>query len=334
MTRSYDIRWFRESDLPYYIEGLNDTLYSLYDEERFNWKFREAPYDMGFIPIAVAEETRKKAPVAFNSFLPLQVRAREESFMVVQGCDGFVDREHRRRGLFQRTINFMTEELADKGPEILIGFNFAGSTGAAYKAGSRVACDIDRWYLDLTEVSLDRLEGGKDLSLVPTQIDDLHRLYQSWVGESDLIHFSRTLEYLKWRYEKSPLRSYQPYRVELDGVPYGYVVTSMVMDEDGSTELSIDDYIPEFSEQMPFLAILREVTETYDELGMIEMTTRRGAVLAEDVRRAGFKSEAEPRYNVIMKAISNVVQQGDQLFRRGVELTRTSDWHITKSDIF
>ena len=154
MALGYEVRWFRDGDLDFYISGLNRTLYDRYDEGRFQWKFLESPSSLDFVPIAVVVEEGSGKPVGFNSFLPLEVRAKGGDFLAIQGCDGFVDRKHRRKGLFQKTLHFMTVELAGKGPEVLIGFNFAGSTGAAQKAGSSVACDVDRWHLDVSKVGV------------------------------------------------------------------------------------------------------------------------------------------------------------------------------------
>ncbi|HUS78950.1 MAG TPA: hypothetical protein VM050_09875, partial [Patescibacteria group bacterium] len=139
MSDEYFVRWFQEEDVEPFINGLNVDLWDEYNEDVFRWKFREDPFNLGFTSIAVVEHVPSGRPVAFNSFLPLQVRRGSEVFLVVQGCDGFVDREHRRRGLFQRTLRFLSEEIKGKAPEALIGFNLMEAAGAAHKAGSELA---------------------------------------------------------------------------------------------------------------------------------------------------------------------------------------------------
>jgi hypothetical protein len=54
--------------------------------------------------------------VGFNGFLPMRIRMREESFLVVQGVVGYVELEHRSKGLFAATIEFMAQRLGGDGP--------------------------------------------------------------------------------------------------------------------------------------------------------------------------------------------------------------------------
>jgi hypothetical protein len=334
LVQDYTVRWFREGDLDYYVSGLNKTLYERYDEKRFRWKFVETPFSLGFIPIAVVVEEGSGEPVGFNSFLPLEVRVRGEVFHAIQGCDGFVDREHRRRGLFQRTIHFMAGEMAGRGPEVLIGFNFAGSTGAAKKAGSSVACDLDRWHLDVSELSVTSFMGREDAELSPIGVEEAHGIYERWAGGASHIHFHRTLEYLRWRFVDPPLGSYQIYGVDVEGIAVGYVVAKTAEDEEGVLELSIDDCIPPFSEGMPFPAVLKGVLELEEGIGRVEMLTLHGSPIWENVRGMGFTAEPEPRYSVIMKAIDGVETRRQRIYRGGVELTRIEGWHLTRSDIY
>lgn len=334
MARGYEVRWFRDGDLDSYISGLNRTLYDRYDEGRFRWKFVESPFSLGFIPIAVVVEEGSGEQVGFNSFLPLEVRAKGEVILAVQGCDGFVDREHRRRGLFQRTLHFMAEELAGRGPEVLIGFNFAGSTGAAQKAGSSVACDVDRWHLDVSELRVMDFLGRGSVELSPIGVEEAYEIYEERSSVGSPIHFHRTLEYMKWRFLDSPLRNYQIYGVDVDGIAVGYVVASTAEDEEGVLELSIDDCIPPFSEGIPFPAVLKGILEQKEGIGRVEMHTLHEAPIRENVREMGFTAEPEPRYSVIMKAIDGVETRRERIYRGDVELTRIEGWHLTKSDIY
>jgi GNAT superfamily N-acetyltransferase len=334
MARGYEIRWFRDEDLNSYISGLNKTLYDRYDEERFQWKFLESPFRLGFIPIAVVVDEMSGKPVGFNSFLPLEVMAKGEVFLVVQGCDAFVDREHRRRGLFQRTINFMAEELVGRGPEVLIGFNFTGSTEATQKVDSSVTCDVDRWHLDVNELCVTEFVGRRNMELSPISVEKACEIYEDWSIMGSPIHFHRTLEYLKWRFVDSPLRNYHIYGVEVDGIAVGYVVASSAEDEEGVLELSIEDCIPPFSEGLPFPVILKGILEQEEGIGRVEMHTLRGAPIWESVKEIGFTVELEPRYSVIMKAIDGVEKRRDGIYRGDVELTWIEGWHLTKSDMF
>jgi len=66
MPEQYEIRWFKDSDLGSYVEGLNKTLYYDYSERLFRWKFERNPFSLRFPSIAVAEHIPSGEPVAFN----------------------------------------------------------------------------------------------------------------------------------------------------------------------------------------------------------------------------------------------------------------------------
>ena len=180
MSDEYIVRWFEEGDLASFIDGLNVDLWDEYDVEVFRWKFREDPFNLGFTSIAVVEHVPTGTPVAFNSFLPLQVRFGEKVFLAVQGCDGFVDREHRRRGLFQRTVVFLSEEMRGRTPEILIYFNLMEAAGAARKAGSELAYDLDKCQIE--SGALGGLVTRRGFELTPIDVEKYHELYEEWAA--------------------------------------------------------------------------------------------------------------------------------------------------------
>ena len=121
LSEDYSVRWFNEDDVDAYIAGLNKALYDEYDEAIYDWKWRRNPNSVGFTSIAVVEH-RTDGPVAFNSFLPMEIRRGAEVFKAVQGCDGFVDENHRRRGLFQKTLIFLERGGTQYQRRVLDGF--------------------------------------------------------------------------------------------------------------------------------------------------------------------------------------------------------------------
>jgi hypothetical protein len=327
LSDEYRVRWFREGDLPSFIEGLNVDLWDEYSEEVFSWKFEEGPFDLGFTPIAVVEHVPSGRPVAFNSFLPLEVRAGDEVFLAVQGCDGFVDRGHRRRGLFQRTLRFLSEEMPGRGPEALIGFNLVEAAGAARKAGSEIAFDLDKCLLEgnaLCEFDSEAVD------LEPISLKELHGLYEGWARESEQLHFHRTPGYLAWRVERHPVRRGSPRRVLRGGDTEGYVVVDLV-EEGGGLTITLNDYNPGLLEkELPgvvstLLGELRGVTA-------VELNARRGSRLESVAERCGFA--VLPWYKVIMMALENTRQEGGAVYRGGLEISDIGLWHLTNSDIY
>ena len=80
LSEDYTVLWFNdETDLRPYITGLNKALYDEYDEAVYDWKWRRNPNKRGFTSIAVVEH-KTDGPVAFNSFLPLEIRRGEKIF--------------------------------------------------------------------------------------------------------------------------------------------------------------------------------------------------------------------------------------------------------------
>jgi hypothetical protein len=328
LSDEYVVRWFREDDLPAYVEGLNKDLYDEYDEEVFDWKFRRAPFSLGFISIAVVEHVPTGAPVAFNPFMPLEVRVGGEVFTALQGVDGFVDEAHRRRGLFQRTITFMAEEMKGRSPELLFSFNLAEAAGAAHKADSELVYDMDKCLLDRGRFAGLARRGGVELEPIGTET--YHRLYETWAETSGLIHLHRAVPYLRWRVDENPVREVTPYRLVSSGAPRGYVVVDEVT-EGGINQLTIDDYPPGLLD-----AALPEVIACLNVLhpdaGVVEVNAVRGSRLEEAAYSMGFT--VRPWLTVIMKALNNVVQEGGEVYRGELRLSDVNNWHLTPSDIY
>ena len=326
----YIVRWFKEIDLDYYMFHLNNSLYHQYDEERFQWKFLQSPYKLDILPIAIVEERKTGKSVGFNSFLPLVIRTGNTIIPIVQGCDGYIERDHRRKGLFQKTIHFMTDYFSDQGPELLLGFNFVESLGAAKKAGSISTALINRWSFKPNRIEI-ALDPISDLSVIRTNHIRVHDIYQINL-KNQVIHMHRTQEYLDWRFNRSPLRDYKLFEYQT-GDHSGYIVVSSIEDEEGKTELSIDDYFPVFPDANLFFTILRDILKEFQDIDVIELYTRSNDVLDRALFQIGLEKDLEPRYTLIMKPIKKEIT-GDEILRGGVNLSNIENWHITKSDIY
>jgi len=327
LSDEYVVRWFREDDLPAYIEGLNKALYDEYDEEVFDWKHRRAPFSLGFTSVAVVEHVPTGAPVAFNPFMPLEVRAGREVFMALQGVDGFVDEAHRRRGLFQRTIEFMAKDMKGRSPELLFSFNLMEAAGAAHKADSELVYDMYKCLL-CREGFAGLTRGGVELE--PIDMETYHRLYTEWAETSGLIHFHRTMPYLRWRVEDNPVREVTPYRLVSGGVPRGYVVVDEVT-EGGVNQLTIDDYTPGLLDST-LQGVVSCLIVLHHDADVVEINAVHGSRLEEAASRLGFA--ARPWLIVIMKALNNTAQIGGEVYRDGLRLSDVRNWHLTPSDIY
>ena len=326
----YSIRWFKEADLDYYMFHLNNSLYDQYDEERFQWKFLHSSHKLDIVPIAIVEERKTGRPVGFNSFLPLEIKTDNTIIPIVQGCDGYIERDHRRKGLFQKTIHFMTDYFSDKGPELLLGFNFLESLGAAQKAGSISTALINRWFFSPNQI-ITRFDLISNLCIIRSDYRRAHDIYQC-DSKKKVIHLHRTQEYLDWRFNKSPLRDYNFFEYQTSDHS-GYIVVSSIEGEDGKIELSIDDYFPIFPDANLFFTILRDILKEFQEIDVIELYTRNNDVLDRALIQIGLEKDQEPRYTLIMKPIKKEIS-GGKIMGDNVNLSNTNNWHITKSDIY
>ncbi|MBE0633029.1 hypothetical protein IH574_00530 [Candidatus Bathyarchaeota archaeon] len=326
MSEDYSVRWFNEGDVDAYIAGLNKALYDEYDEAIYDWKWRRNPNSVGFTSIAVVEH-RTDGPVAFNSFLPMEIRRGAEVFKAVQGCDGFVDENHRRRGLFQKTLIFLGEEAPRINAEFLMGFNLVEAAGAARKAGSELAYDVNKCFLKPSE---NRRGIGQAVTLEPIKVDTLHELYMGWAQESRLFSLNRSMDYLRWKINEHPFKLVQPYGVYLGGTPIGYLVTDKVT-EGEKTTLTINDYNPGLMNKH-LGSIAEKLADLHDDITVIEMDTMQGGERQRTARRLGF--EIVPWYQVIMKALHGTTQREGAVYRNGLKLSHIRNWHLAESDIY
>jgi hypothetical protein len=316
-----------EDDLPFFIGGLNKDLWDDYNEKVFDWKFQKDPYNLGFISIVVIEHIPTNEPIAFNSFLPLQVRAGETIFLCLQGCDGFVDKAHRRKGLFRRSIRFLIQEMRGKAPEILIGFNLVEAAKAAQKAGSEITCDVERLKLDLGSKS--KSSTGREFLMEPVGADEITRLYEKWARESQLIHFHRSRPYFEWRMSH-PVREQHLYGCIVNDDIIGYIVADIVKEKKGQS-LTINDYTPGFLEDY-FREVVIDLKNLHPDVVSIDLIAREKSVLHEKSMNIGFSSE--PLYKVIMTALNNSKQEAGSVYRGSLEVSNTENWHLTASDVY
>ncbi len=330
MPEGYSLRWFQKEDIDAYLAGLNESLYDRYNRERFQWKFWDNPSTKGFNSIVVAVDDDSGRPVGFNSFLPLRIRIGEKIVPIVQGCDGYVQKEHRRRGIFLATIKFMEENLSRDASSLLMGFNFAGSTAAALKAGSTAVCDINFWEIEPKDFHGQGIHRDS-FSLSEIKAKEAHILYGEWSKIRDQPHIHRSLDYLRWRFENSPLRDYRFYNITERNIDLGYVVLSLVENVEGEIIVGLDDFILTTANPSAVLGAMAKLIEVEEDTTKIELLTKRGGPLENSLRRLNIKPD--PRYTMILKPITGDGSRGRAPKDESRDLLN-GDWHITSSDIY
>lgn len=307
MSGLYNVRWFQDSDLDDYIRGLNETLYDCYDEARFRWKMVETPFSLGFVPIAVVEHDGK--PVAFNSFLPLRVRVGGENFPIVQGCDGFVAPAHRRMGLFQETLRFMFSQLAGRGPEMLMGFNFAGSTGAAQKVGSTITCDVHALSAKAADLAKTKVKGSNEVEVKTIGLEEAHGLYTDWANCTHLLHYDKPLDYFRWRFSH-PIRRSSFYRIT-NGDLVGYAAVSLEHEEGDAYNLFLEDYTPIFERPRVASAIVKHLLGLEEKINDFYMTATVHSPVNGSAHTLGFVPDHV--YTLIMSNISGLEEREETI---------------------
>ncbi len=327
LSGQYTCRWFEPSDLDAYIRGLNVNLYDEYDEARFKWKMRDTPWSLGFVSIAVVEHGGE--PVAFNSFLTLRVRRGDDVFPIVQGCDGFVEPEHRRMGLFQETLKFMFKELSGRGIEMLMGFNFSGSAGAAQKVGSALTGDVHALCAKAVDLAERSVEGEDAVDVKPCSLEELHDIYEHWATTTTKLHYHRTSEYLRWRHSH-PIRRSSFYRIR-DAGEEGYAAVSLERDGE-SNALFLEDYTPIMQRHHVASALIKRIMEWGEPINEVYLTAPTSSPVYAAAQGLGFTPDHF--YTLIMRNIRGLEERGKKLYRGGIELTNVTDWHIASSDVF
>jgi GNAT superfamily N-acetyltransferase len=331
MTAGYRVRWFEEGDIDRYLSGLNEELYDSYDLRRFEWKFLENPSSLGFVSVVVVEDESTGEPVGFNGFVPFEVASGGGRFLAVQGCDGFVYPDHQRRGLFTRTLEFMEAKLSGMGPEVLVSFNFPGSATAARKVGSVAVCEIDRWSFVLDDLVKAGGGSGKEVELHAFAVEDVFQIYRKWVKEDTRLHIRRSIDYLRWRFLRNPLREYAFYRISEGGSMKGYLACGREEDE-GSVVIGVDDYVLLDGNPNTLKGAVVELARKSEPVDRLELLTIRGGGL--DRALGGLELKPEPRFTMIIKGIQGVEIHGERLFRGDTDVSSAMNWHVTYSDIF
>ena len=326
LSEDYIIRWFNDDDVEAYIRGLNKALYDEYDKAIFDWKWCKNPNSLGFTTIAVVEH-KTDGPVGFNSYLPIEIRRGKEVFKAVQGCDGFVDKSHRRKGLFQKTLIFLEEEAQKLGAEILIGFNLVEAASAAQKAGSEFAYDMNKCFLKPSQIEK---TSSPNIYLEPADVNTIHKMYMSWATKTRLFTLNRSKEYLRWKLLQHPFKLVESYVVYEEETRIGYIVTDKVT-EGKKTTLTINDYSPVLMDRH-LGDIVEILTALNKDITVLEMDTMQGTMHQKVAVETGF--EVVPWYQVIMKALKDTEQSRGTVYRGGVELSHIQNWHLAESDIY
>jgi len=339
LHEDYIIRWFEDSDSKYYIAGMKKNLFLSYNEKRFRWKFIENPARLPFTSIVAVESRATGKPVGFNGFLPMRLRMREESFLVVQGVDGYVEPEHRGKGLFAATIEFMAQRLGEDGPELLVGFNVPAATAAAVRAGSvQVGIIHDtilkkprRWRRKANGKSV-RREDSARIEIIPCGIREVNRVYEEWAKNASHVHTHRSPEYLTWRILKDPVTRYECYLIEVEGGDRGYVVSSTTTEND-LIKLTIDDYMILDNDYNVLSRTIEKLATKQERLNTVEIRMFPNEELEHALLEAGFRTESKPAYSLILKPLSKSIVGENTLTRGDVKLSQLSSWYLTNLDI-
>lgn len=339
LHEDYIVRWFEDNDLRYYTAGMKKNLFFSYNERRFRWKFIENPARLPFTSIVAVESRATGKPVGFNGFLPMRLRMREESFLVVQGVDGYVEPKHRGKGLFAATIEFMAQRLGGNGPELLVGFNAPAATAAAVRAGSvQVGVIHDtilkkprRWKRKANGKSV-RREDSARIEVIPCGIGEVSRVYEEWAKNASHVHTHRSLEYLTWRILKDPVTSYECFLIEVEGEDRGYAVSSATTEND-LTKLTIDDYMILNNDYNVLSRTIDKLAARQERLNTVEIRMFPNEELEHALLETGFRTESKPAYSLILKPLSKSIVSENTLMRGDVNLSQLSSWYPTNLDI-
>ncbi|MFP8952574.1 GNAT family N-acetyltransferase [Natrialbaceae archaeon A-arb3/5] len=261
----YVIRPYEPGDREDFLE-LYDQVLGDRDHEWFRWKYEDNPY-VDHVPMIVA--TYEGTVVGTKPCFALEVRIGSETRLGLQPADVMVHSDHRRRGLYSRTTEYLKDHYRDREPALFFNFPNEATLSGSLKHGWQIVETVPTYYRvqrpdamvdDESRLSpfsrLARPAAGAYLRVrdrltsVPSEIN-VHRfdevpveqfveLYESAIPGT--IHANRDETFYDWRFD-NPDWSYDAYVATRRGEPVAGIVTGTA-DDDGSQTTCLTDVVP------------------------------------------------------------------------------------------
>lgn len=111
----------------------------------FDWKYVADPYTE-HVPIVVA--AHEGTVVGAKAAMPFELAAGRagDTLPALQPCDTMVHPDHRRRGLYSRMTELMTDRYADRAPAVLFNFPNSATLAGSLKHGWRTVRRVPTHY--------------------------------------------------------------------------------------------------------------------------------------------------------------------------------------------
>jgi GNAT superfamily N-acetyltransferase len=350
----YEIRPYEPADRDGFL-ALYERVFGDASREWFSWKYEENPA-VDHVPMIVAVADGRV--VGTKPCVAFRMRVGDSVEVALQPADVMVHPDHRRRGLYSRTTEYLKEYYADREPAFIFNFPNQATLSGSLKHGWKVVEERRSHYriqrpramtgdgrllgtvaaltTPLVETYL-RLRDARAPTAPQVAVqrhDDvpanlLASLYRSAVPEG--IHAVRDEDYYLWRY-RNPTWSYRVYSARTGDAPVAAVVTG-TRETGGTTLTAVVDAVPlveRADRTMAFAALLGRVVDDHD--GSDAILLRDGTLPAGLAGSFGFHPDDQPPVSWVATPTTHVTYPltGDGSWTLdGFDLTDPESWRLT-----
>lgn len=355
---SVSVRWCREPDVPAVLSLYQDVLSETYSRKWFDWKYRKNPYS-DTLPIVVA--LQEDDVVGATGFWPLKYASMTDTVSVIQPCDGAVDKENRRQGIYTKIFEFGLDETAMRGARFAFDFPNKRSQQTFEKFGWQPVGSRPEWRLlqrpsvflghesrewidslmsplvRTTSIGL-RIKSALARTLDPVPMDIVRfdgvpadifsQLYES--SPPAALHAYRDDAFYRWRFE-NPLVSYHSYVAYEHGEPTVGLILSTSGEGAGQIAQIVDIVPVDCSDPTILEAVFSVAVDESSDAAVIQITS--DSIPRRLLERWGFMPDNRiPLSLVTEKTIHGVHSLGNGWTINGLDIRDPTSWELTYID--
>lgn len=353
----YTIRRFRPGDRADLLR-LYDVAFGLSrSEEWFAWKYQDNPY-FDHVPAFVAEHD--DTVVGTMQWFPHQITDGTDTWCCLQPCDGMVDPEHRRNGLFDRVSRAALDYYADRDVDLTLGigpnelsrpamaeigwvdvgtipihhrFNDFGSVVAertdstALALLGRVATPAVRAYNAVRSWTAPTPRDDVETTVHETvPVDALTELYER-SAPSGRLHVPRDETFYEWRFE-NPAWEYRTVLASDGDGPVSAAVVGRSRTDDGATARITEALPLDATDPRPLAPVVERVLEEYAD---VDKLSAFGSTVPGAAQWGFLSNQRFPlsRFSFPIYAMTRLPGQEGECTLDGYDLTDPSNWQLS-----
>jgi hypothetical protein len=266
--------------------------------------------------------------------------------------------DHRRKGVFSKMNELAIEYFKEKGFALFFNFPRPASRAGYLKQGWKLVST--KWgflkvlnatpiltrffhtrllgvpagvfYNFISNLSVKRQKIGIPYSLkVYDQINEDFAAVDT-LKNKELIHWVRSTDYLKWRFESHPELKYKYILAWKDNELYGYmVITTLIVPPFNVKGGVIVDYLVKDGQKDCFVQLINQSIAEFKKMSCAVIFTWEchEKKFNEELKAMGFKFCNSFPYNKFLKERSFVVRELSEEITKEVDIYQEQNWHLT-----